>query len=390
MALLLTIVWLGLVSAALIGCAVIERNSRLVARSDRPELAPPRAVWGNVEASPPSRALIARALAGFARLVRSQAQLVDQRPGLLLLGRLGVCLSLAIALAMVPFLGTWGGAAEDAPLVLLDLRSGLAAVGFVLLLTSFARVAIGSAERNAWSRIGSTRQVSRTIAALALLTLVFAPLAITAGSLRLHEIVLRQQLPIAPVVWLAASFDGRVADFFQAFPFPAWNVFTQPLTALLFIPAMTLLLGNPRVDDATTGATFVAGLGIDADPLDRYWSRLDGRLSLVLTAALFAALFLGAGSIPFFDPAALVVRLAPFAGETLPNLLVVGVFAVTFLVKTLLVIAVTTRLRRVIAVSRVDRALRIATRRLLPLAWANLLLVAASTLWLSGFFGSVG
>ena len=41
MALLLTIIWLAVVSAALVGCAVIERNARLVYRPDRPELDPP-------------------------------------------------------------------------------------------------------------------------------------------------------------------------------------------------------------------------------------------------------------------------------------------------------------------------------------------------------------
>jgi NADH:ubiquinone oxidoreductase subunit H len=387
-AMLLTIVWLGIVSIALVGCAVIERNARLVSRPDRPELDPPRAFWGKGIQAPPSRALTARALAGLARMIRAQSVVSEQRPGLRLLGRLGVCITLAVALAMVPFAGTWGGGSEDAPVVLLDLRNGLAAIGFLLLLTSFARVAVGLSERNAWSRIASTRQASQSIAALALLTLIFAPIAISSGSLRLHEIVLHQQIPIAPVAWFLESFEGEVAKALQAWPIPAWNLFTQPLTALLFVPAMTLLLGSIRVDETTTGATFVVGMGIDADPVDGYWSRLDERLSLVLIASLFVTLFLGAGSIPFFLPARLVALLEPFAGEMLPTLLVAGLYAGSFLAKSLLVIAAVTRVKRGLARSRVDRALRVATRRLLPLAWANLLLVAATTLWISKLAGS--
>jgi len=272
----------------------------------------------------------------------------------------------------------------------LDLHQGLAAIGFLLLLTSFSRIAVGLSERNTWARIGSARQASRSIAALALLTLVLAPLAIGSGSFRLHDIVLGQQLPIAPVAWLFEASDSALFEALRAWPIPAWNVLTQPLTAMLFVPSMVLLLGSPQIDDPGTGATFVAGLGLDADPIDGYWSRLDARLSLVLIAALFVTLFLGAGSIPFFDATRFVSRLVPFVGETLPMLLVAGIHIGAFLAKVVLIFAAASRIRRVAAVTRVDRALRLVTRRLLPLAWANLLLVAATTLWLAGLSGGPG
>lgn len=387
-ALALALVWLAVVSAALVGCAVIERNTRLIARPDRPELLPPRASWGGGRLAPPAHALTARALAGFARIVRSRSRVSDHRPGLRLLGRLGVCTSLAVGLAMIPFVGSWDGGPGDAPLVLLDLRQGLAAIGFLLLLTSFSRIAIGLSERNAWSRMGSTRQAARSISAVALLTLVLAPLAIASGSLRLHAIVLGQQQPIALLTWFVEFVAGGFFESLKVWPLPAWNLFVQPLTAVLFVPAMTLLLGSPRIDDPITGAIGASGLGIDADPIDVYWSRLDARLSLVLVSALFVTLFLGAGSIPFFDPMLLVARLTPFVGEVLPRLLVAGLHTGTFLLKCLLIFALAARSKRVVALSRLDRTLRFTTRRLLPLAWANLLLVAATTLWIAGISGS--
>ncbi len=383
----LTIVWMSVVSGVLAACAILERRARLVPRPDRPELSPPRANWGGNPAPPPAHAMTARALAGFARIVRRKSVVSDHRPGLRLLGRLGACVSLLVGLAMVPFAGTWGGGLTDPPILLLDLHHGLAAIGFLLLLASFSRIAVGLSERNAWSRIGSARQASRSIAALALMTLVLAPLAIGSGSLRLHDIVSDQQLPIGPVAWGVAALEGEFGHTLRAWPIPAWNVLAQPLTAILFIPAMALLLGSPRVDDPTTGSIGAAGLGLDADPIDVYWSRIDARLSLVFATTLFVCLFLGAGSIPFFDAPRLVARLAPYVGDTLPTLLVTGLQVGSFLAKSILVLAASSRLKRVIAVSRVDRALRLTTRRLLPLAWANLLLVAASTLWLAGFAG---
>ncbi|MBJ19063.1 MAG: hypothetical protein GY910_09405 [bacterium] len=389
-ALTLMIAWLASVSVTLIGCALFERNARLVARPGRPELNPPRALWGGQPERPPAHAMSARALAGFARIVRRPLRVADHRPGLRLLGRLGTCFSLAFVLAMLPFFGTWGGGPMDAPLLLLDLRHGLSAIGFLLLLTSFARIAVGLSERNAWSRIGSAGQASRSIAALALLILVLAPLVVASGSLRLHDIVLGQQLPIAPIGWLLETFDGPFFQILRAWPIPAWNVFTQPLTAILFVPAMALLLGSPRIDDPTRGSLAAAGVGLDAAPMDLYWSRLDARLSFALAAGLFVTLFLGAGSIPFLEPEEFVSGLAPFLGEVLPKLMVLGLHLVTFLAKSLCVLAAVARLKRVAAVGRVDRALRLATRRLLPLAWANLLLVAASTLWFAEFIGSSG
>ena len=58
-----------------------------------------------------------------------------------------------------------------------------------------------------------------------------------------------------------------------------------------------------------------------------------------------------------------------------------------FAVKLVFVLFVASRVARMAATSRDDRSLRLATRRLLPVAWANLLLVAALALWLEGLPG---
>ncbi len=49
----LAFVWFAIVSLALIGCAVIERRSRLAGVSNRREWRPPRADWGFDREPPP-------------------------------------------------------------------------------------------------------------------------------------------------------------------------------------------------------------------------------------------------------------------------------------------------------------------------------------------------
>ncbi|MEM9175717.1 MAG: NADH-quinone oxidoreductase subunit H [Myxococcota bacterium] len=368
--------------------AAFERSSRMRLRPDRPELAPPRAPWGGGPLHPPSRAATARALAGFARLVRRRTRVVDHRRGLRRLSRLLGCGALLLGLAMLPIAGTWGGAGGP-PLLLLDLEGGLIAILLVLLAMAFARIATGLSERSAWSRMGSARQASRAIAGTALLVLASMPLAIDAASLRLHDLVLDQQQMLWPVAGAARLFGPEVVARLEAWPIPAWNLFTQPLTALLFAAAISLWVSSPRADVPAAGLVGVAGLGLDGDATELYWIRAESRLAVVFAGGLFVTLFLGAGGLPLLDPVALVELAAPFFGRGLPEAVLTGLHVGVFVGKLVVVLFLASRVARMTAASRDDRSLRLATRRLLPVAWANLLLVTAIALWLDGL-GGVG
>jgi len=386
---LLVVIWVAVAGIGLASSAALERHMRLATRGDRPELLPPRSIWGGGRAYPPVRALSARALAGFARLTRRRIAVQDHQRVLRGAARLLGSGALVFGIAMLPIAGTWSGQ-TDQPIAPVDLPNGLTVLGILLLLVAFARVAVGLSERSPWSRIGSARQASRSIAGVALLVIVIAPLAIDAGSLRLHEIVMDQQRAIIPLDWLLAAVGADWSETLREWPVPSWNLFVQPLTALLFAPAMALWTASPRVDDPASGTIGLAGLGLDADATDLYWSRLDARLSNVLAAGLFVTLFLGAGAIPFVSPQALVVAASPYFGVGLPQIAVTGLYILTFVAKLVFVLAIAARLGRAAATTRDDRALRLATRRLMPVAWANLLLVAAITLWLEGLSGGAG
>lgn len=382
----LLVVWLVVAMIGIASVAVFERGSRTRARPDRPELAPPRAVWGGGPLHPPSRAATARALAGFARLVRRRTRVVDHRRGLRRLSRGLGCGALVLGLAMLPIAGTWGGT-DGPPLSPLDLEDGLIAILLVLLALAFARIAIGLSERSAWSRIGAARQASRAIAGTALLVLSAMPLAIDAASLRLHDLVLDQQRMLWPVAGLARLFGPDVVARLEAWPVPAWNLFTQPLTAVLFAAAISLWVASPRADVPGAGAVGVAGLGLDGDATELYWIRVEARLASVFAGGLFVTLFLGAGGLPLFDPVGLVEHAVPFVGRGVPEALVTLLHVAVFSGKLVLVLFLGARVGRMTATSRDDRSLRLATRRLLPVAWANLLLVAAIALWLEGLSG---
>ena len=380
--------WIGLGVAAIgfVTLATVERRARVGVRRDRLELAPPRAQWGGGPIHPASRSLVARSLAAFARLIRSRSRVVGEARALRGSAHLLGVGALVFVVALLPVLGTWAGAAGP-PLVFADLEQGMLVVAGALLVSAFARVAVGLSERHPAARLASARVASRQVCSLGLLAVVLAPLALGAGSLRLHDLVLQQQRGWVPLAGLSAQLEAPWLQVWEGAWFPAWNLFVQPLTALLFVPAIALWVASPRADDRSRGSVTLAGFGLDADPVALYWVKLEARLSGVVAAGLFVTFFLGGSSIPFLEPVRFVSMLSPFVGQGLPEFVWTGLQLGSFVVKLVLTIWFAGRLIDVSAEARDDRSLRFLTRRLMPLAWANLLLVAGMTIWWGGASG---
>ncbi len=370
-------VWFVVVSLALVGCGQLERRNRLAPLRNRPEWRPPRAQWGFDRESPAAAYLLGRALAGGARLVRSRTIVADRSASQRWLGRIVSCIALASALSLIPFAGTWGGTADGIALVVVDLEQGLIALVFLVLLMGMGQVTTGLSERSDWSRLGSVRLASRSLCGLGLFALVLAPLAIGSGSFRLHEIVFVQQYTLSPLSWLPSELGGGFFEVARGWRWPGWNLFVQPLTALLFVLTLAGLTRRPWVYDAVAGNMAVSGFGLDSDPADLYWGRLEARLARVFASALFVSIFLGAGAIPFVTASVVVDLLSPFAGFELPALLGVVIQVGVFSAKLLGVLAIASLLRRATATLREDQWIDTVTSRLFPLAWANLLLVSA-------------
>lgn len=373
-------VWLSVVMLALVVCALVERRVRLADLRGSKRWAPPRADWGFDADRPPVVSLVARGLAGTARLVRCRTSLHNQSPKLRSVGLVVSCLALSSGLALVPFAGTWGGGVQDRPLLAVDLEHGLFALVFLVFLMGIAQVGVGLAERSPWSRIGSVRLATQMLAGLGLFLLVLAPLVLGPASFRLQDIASFQQATFSPLFWLPESFHGEIFDFARSAQWPRWNLFVQPLTAMLFLPALHSLTRRPWAGDAMTGSVGTAGFGLDSDPSELYWGRLEARLSEVFAAALFVSLFLGAGAIPFLPSPEIVESIRPFVGFALPALGAVVLGISVFFAKLVIILVISGAIRRSTATLRRDQRTRLVALRLLPLAWANLLLVSAMTL----------
>jgi NADH:ubiquinone oxidoreductase subunit H len=300
-------------------------------------------------------------------------------------------------------------------LIIADLGHGLIAIVFLLLLMGFAQVGIGLADRSPWSRLGSVALASQTLAGLGLFILVVAPLAVTSipdlpelsestglsktlemaampsssqpeasASFRLQNIVVAQNSTLSPLFWLPDALQGKVFDWIRDLRWPRWNIFVQPLTALLFWLALRGLTRRPWLANPETGSVGLAGFGLDHDPVDLYWGRLEARLARVFAAALFVSLFLGAGAIPFLRVGEIVDSLVPHVGYSLPAFLAAAIGVGVFFGKLVLVLTADGMLRRSMATLRDDQRTRLVAFRLLPLAWANLLLVSATSLFVQG------
>jgi NADH-quinone oxidoreductase subunit H len=376
------------ISIALYGAASIERSSRIARVLHRAEIAPPRRFWGGQRAQPPGYYAAARGLASIARMARSQTITEEASTTLRRSGRLLSLLATASALSIIPFAGTWAGASDGEPLVAVDLEYGIGVLVFLILLSGLAKAATGLSERSLWARLGTLRVAGQALVGVALLLLVLAPLVLATASLRPHDLVLFQQGSFAPLAFLGERFMGVNLEGVDRLRLPNWFLLRQPLTALLVVPTLGLLLQRESVYDATNDTSGMSGFGLDANPGDLYWLALESRLSAILAASLFVSLFLGAGAIPYFDPSELLMRAGPLLGEGLPAILLFVVEAAVFTGKLLLVLYLASLLRRSTGRARPDQSLRTMTRRLIPLAWANLLLLSALSL-LSSSIGEV-
>ena len=376
---LLALLWIAIVFGAAAFGSMGERRARLLRVASRLDLRPPRSRWGADLDRPPSSWAGARALARAARDVQSRRDSSEPSTGLHRLGRVGSIVAISSALALVPFAGTWGGRSEGRAMVVFDLDNGLLALVLLILLSNLAQGAIGLSDRSFWSRLGAVRIVGSSLAAAGLFVLVIGALVLETGSLRLHDLVLIQRGTFAPAAWLGSVFGWSGAHAFELFRLPSWLLLTQPLTAILCVSALALLLRRPLALEAATGNVGVVGFGLDDDPSSERLARLERQLAIVLGASLFVVFFLGGGALPYVESADIAARLEPYAGEVVPGVLLVGIESGVFLLKIVAVFVVASRLRAALAVPRNDQKLRVTTQRLIPIAWANLLLMAA--LW---------
>ena len=389
--------WLLVLGICFGSIAAFERRARLHPVRERARSAFPRAAWGSDRERPPSDSALVRALAFFARLARRSAPVRRESRVLALAARVLSLAALASGLALLPLASGWmdappasaSFAAQVAqPLVLFSSDAGLALLAFLILVSGLAHTVAGLAEEGEWARLAAVRVVGCALSGTSLLLLVLAPLAIATGSLDLAEMNRAQAGAFPLLGGRVGMLPAWLQPMAEQLRLPNWHVVRQPLTAAIAVPTFALLLSRSFVIDGRGHSPGLAGYGLDADPSLLYWARLEGRVAEVLAAALFVVLFLGGSGLPFEVVARALSAGHAALGSGLPALIFFLFELGVFTAKLLFVLLSVQLLRRTMGSLRIDQHFETVTRRLLPLAWANLLLMAALSLTRLGVEGA--
>ena len=400
LAVAVALVWSAVLWIGTLGTASIARSRRLGHAYGRPEMRAPRHFWGGLAKRPAGDFGALRALARASRLARGRTEVEERSRRLARASRSLSLVSTLTALSLLPFavipqVGPDASSARAATageaIAVLDLDYGLGLLAVLMLISCVSSTAAGLAERGTWARLAALRVATESLIGVALFFLLLAPIVLESDSLRLSEIVASQQRTFSPFSWIAYSVSSVASLGLDALRLPGWFAFRQPLTAILMVPTLYTLTRRPLAYHEIGNTVSASGLGFDADSSEVYWTRLDARFNQVLAAALFVGLFLGAGDIPYLDLSHVVAWMEPRVGATIPLVLVFGIEVGVFLAKLLLVLWGAALIRQATGRSRPDQSLRLLTRRLVPLAWANFLLIAAiELLELSTTGGSAG
>ena len=234
----------------------------------------------------------------------------------------------------------------------LDTQAAHFDLGIIFLLTvgSFGVYGLafgGWASNNKFSLIGGLRASAQMISYEVALGLSVIAVIMTAGSVNLQTIVTEQH---------SAGFMG----FFQ------WNIFQQPLAAVIFLIAAFAETNRLPFDLPECEAELVGGYHTEYSSLKFATFFLGEYVAMLTVSALMVTLFLGGWHLPWLD----------FSGDYGVGtiLLSIGIFTgkLTFLLFFFIWV------RWTLPRFRYDQLMQIGWKRLIPLALGNLGLTAVA------------
>jgi len=206
-----------------------------------------------------------------------------------------------------------------------DLNIGLIYISAVTGLSVLAILMAGWSSNNKWSLIGSMRSAAQLISYEIPLVLSLVAIGMTAGSLRLGDIVAAQQ--------------GGITD---------WFVFPQILGFLVFFTAGLAEINRAPFDLPEAESELVAGFNTEYSGMRWAIFFLAEYANLVAFSAMVSTFFFGGPTGPFFPP------------------------VVWFLIKTYFFIFVAMWIRWTLPRIRVDHLMNLGWYVLIPLALINL------------------
>jgi NADH-quinone oxidoreductase subunit H len=263
---------------------------------------------------------------------------------LFLLAPLLVFLPAGLLAAVVPFGNqiTIGG--HTLTLAIADPSFGLL---FVLALGPLEVVGLavaGWASNNKYSLLGGLRSAAQLVSYEVALALAVLPVILTAGSLRLQDVVLSQ--------------SGTMLGFL-----PEWNVFRHPVAFVIFLVAMLAENNRAPFDLPEAEAELVGGYHTEYTGMKFALFFFAEYLAMIGLSGLMVTLFLGGWYFPGMDPAAATLGAGLLS------------FAV-FMTKLFAVFFVVIWIRWTLPRFRFDQLMSVGWRSLIPIGLVNLLVTS--------------
>lgn len=238
------------------------------------------------------------------------------------------------------------------PFQIADVNIGVLFVLATLSLAVYGVVIGGWASNNKYSFLGGLRATANMISYEIPLGLAVLCIVILYGSLDLGVIVDKQ------------------AGYWLGF-IPAWNVFTQPLAAILFLVCIHAEANRAPFDLAEAEQELVGGYHTEYSSMRFALFFLAEYAGMITTSCVLVALFLGGWHLP-----GLGGSVDPASPSVTSSLLVCVLRGVVFFGKALLVLFVFMWVRWSLPRFRFDQLMDIAWRGLIPITLA---LVMATT-----------
>ena len=244
--------------------------------------------------------------------------------------------------AVIPYGASLPVGGRTVPLIGADVSIGVLYVFALTSLSVYGIVLAGWSSNSKFSLMGALRSSAQIISYELAMTTAAAGVILTAGSLRLTEIV--------------AAQSGTWLGFI-----PRWNVFPQLVGFIVFFISTFAETNRLPFDLPEAEAELVAGYHTEYSSSMKFAMFFMAEyVNMTVAASLTVTLFFGGWSLPGFQPQGLL-------GAILSILI--------FAVKTAFFLWVFVWVRWTLPRFRYDQLMRLGWKALLPLALANLLWV---------------
>ncbi len=233
--------------------------------------------------------------------------------------------------------------------IVADLNVGILLIFALASMSVYGIVTAGWASNNKYSMFGGIRSSAQMISYELALTLAAISALMVAGSLRLTD-----------VVWKQTGYFV----LFDTIKLPAWNIFSPAmwLSFIVFTVAAFAETNRLPFDFAEAEAELVAGYHTEYSSMKFALFFMSEYISMATISALVTTLFLGGWDIPWYK------EPPTFVGFLLS--------AMAFTIKVTFLLFVFVWVRWTIPRLKYDILMKMGWKVFLPLAVANILLVA--------------